>query len=201
MSQDGDNIPPPPPPPAPASAPLECRVFVKNLPRGTSESDVKDFFSKCGEVVRADIRSTDRGVHAFVDFAEKDGATEAVKLTGQEMNGNVLTVEPKNPPSERKCFSCGKEGHAAARCPNGRGGKTCFRCGKVGHISRDCSSQGKRDRSPPRRYDDSRDRRRDDSRDRRRRDDSRDRRRDDSRDRRRDDSRERRRDDSRDRRR
>jgi len=62
--------------------------------------------------------------------------------------------------SKIKCYKCGKEGHVAAKCPDGGGGKTggrkgdgkhggkvkdlskvkCYKCGKFGHVAAQCRS-------------------------------------------------------------
>ena len=187
------------------------KVYVRSLPQTVTEEELKEFFSRAGEVVDSIVRESRNGKYAFVGFDKEEDFEEALKLDGSELNGTTIEVQKKGAggASDKKCFCCGQVGHISSRCPNGGkdGQRTCYKCGKRGHISRDCRG-GDRRRSRSidnrRRRDDSRDRRhrRDDSRDRR--DDSRDkrRRRDDSRDkrRRRDDSRDRR-DDSRDKRR
>lgn len=43
------------------------------------------------------------------------------------------------PPSESRCFQCGKAGHVTMRCPTGE----CGRCGGKGHFMRNCNNTRK----------------------------------------------------------
>lgn len=193
------------------------KIHVRNIPIGTTEVELRDHFSRAGEIVDFILKPADAThMWAFIGFSNAADFQVALEMNNQEFKESILEVTPKTQPpprerriDERRCFRCNKTGHISTKCPNGNDRK-CFKCGRTGHVAHSCPDGGRRARSRSydrdrsrsrdrRRREDSRDRRRDDSRDRRRRDDSRDRRRDDSRDRRRDDRRDdRRRDDRRD---
>ena len=193
------------------------KIHVRNIPIGTSEVELRDHFSRAGEIVDFILKPADAThMWAFIGFSNAADFQVALEMNNQEFKESILEVTPKTQPpprerrvDDRRCFRCNKTGHISTKCPTGVERK-CFKCGRAGHMAHACPDGGRRARSRSndrdrsrsrdrrRRREDSRDRRRDDSRDRRRRDDSRDRRRDDSRDRRRRDDRDdRRRDDRR----
>lgn len=133
----------------------EFKVCVRKLPPSPSESDIKDFFTRAGEVIDIFVKEGRDGWFAFVGFNNQSDLEEALKLHGREFQGCTLEVERKQ---VKNCFNCGKEGHVSARCPR-QGDRVCFKCQRSGHVSRDCPGERRRDsRSPPRRRRDSRDR-------------------------------------------
>jgi nucleolin len=148
----------------------ECKVCVKGFPPGSSEQDIKEFFTTAGEVIDVFVREGRDGWFAFVGYNTEAERDAAMALNGREFQGEALTVEQKQ---IKKCFKCGKDGHVSAKCPRGDD-RVCFKCNRSGHVSRDCPNgdgDRRRERSPARR-DRSRDRSRS-RRDRSRRDRSR----------------------------
>lgn len=73
------------------------RVFVGNLPFTATEDQLRDLFSKHGEVVSASIvtdkfTNRSRGF-AFVEMAADEAATAAIAaLNGYDLDGRPLTV-------------------------------------------------------------------------------------------------------------
>lgn len=50
---------------------------------------------------------------------------------------------------QRRCYSCRKYGHYAAKCPDEKDDtehnqRRCYRCRKYGHLAADCTEQTKR---------------------------------------------------------
>ena len=131
----------------------ECKVCVKKFPPGTSETDLKDFFSSAGEVIDIFVREGRDGWFAFVGYNNEKDTAEALKLDGREFQGAALQVEAKQ---IKKCFKCGRDGHVSAKCPRGDD-RVCFNCDRPGHVSRDCPRAAgdkrddrRRERSPRR---------------------------------------------------
>lgn len=76
---------------------MSKRVFVGNLPFNATEDQLRDLFSRHGEVISASI-VTDKFTHrsrgfAFVEMAGNEAATAAIAaLNGFELEGRPLTV-------------------------------------------------------------------------------------------------------------
>lgn len=93
----------------------ENKVFVGNLAFKTNESEVRDFFSSCGEIVdcvipvgREDKRP--RGF-AFVTFETAEGAEKAInELNGQELGGRQLKVNKAESKSDSRSGGGGRPG-------------------------------------------------------------------------------------------
>ncbi|KAH6899626.1 hypothetical protein B0T10DRAFT_618 [Thelonectria olida] len=72
-------------------------VYVGNLDRGVSESEVRDAFSKYGTVTRVNIPQSTSGRakgFAFIDFATKEEAEKAVsELNNVKFHSQILKVE------------------------------------------------------------------------------------------------------------
>lgn len=66
---------------------------------------------------------------------------ERVDKTGQNkqsVNEGQFSGESNRGWEERRCYKCGKMGHAARFC---KGQSKCFKCGGLGHISKNCQGQ------------------------------------------------------------
>lgn len=70
---------------------MSHRVFVGKLaPDSVTEADLNEAFSKYGEVVKIDIKTT----YAFVFYEHADECDAAIKyLDGQNVNGNLIIVQ------------------------------------------------------------------------------------------------------------
>jgi cold-inducible RNA-binding protein len=84
------------------------KLYVGNLPYSTTDADLKDLFSKAGEVAKADIvmdklsrtpRSRGFGFVEMVNDAEADAAIDM--FNGKEIEGRTLTVNEARPKEER----------------------------------------------------------------------------------------------------
>ena len=73
------------------------RIYVGNLSFNTNETQLREAFEKCGEVVSAQI-VTDRMTgnargFGFVEMADSAGAQKAIEeLNGAELDGRALKV-------------------------------------------------------------------------------------------------------------
>eukprot|EP00758_Cryptobia_borreli_P006581 Tbor_TRINITY_DN5181_c0_g1::TRINITY_DN5181_c0_g1_i2::g.25739::m.25739 len=63
------------------------KVFVKNMNPNATEGEVRDFFSRCGEIVDLNVRNTHNGSWAFVGFSCRSDYEEALQLNGKEVLG------------------------------------------------------------------------------------------------------------------
>jgi len=82
------------------------RLFVGGLPYETTSDELKELFSKIGEVTAADVitdKFTGQGKgFAFVEFADDANADKAIKeLDGTEYNGRKIVVNEARPREER----------------------------------------------------------------------------------------------------
>jgi RNA recognition motif-containing protein len=83
----------------------ERELHVTNLPRGTSEDDVRGLFAKAGRVVSVRVPRNMAGVShgtAFVVMETKDGAQEAIRNLDKLIFANhLIKVELSKPPSHK----------------------------------------------------------------------------------------------------
>ena len=75
---------------------MENKVYVGNLPYSTTEEELQELFSSCGEVQRAQLitdRDTGRSKgFAFVTFATKEALDSALERNGEELSGRALRI-------------------------------------------------------------------------------------------------------------
>ena len=84
---------------------MSKRLYVGNLPFGTTNDELKDLFSAHGEVTSANvITDRDTGRSRGFGFVEmSDGAEAAIEqLHGFELNGRPLTVNEAKPREPRR---------------------------------------------------------------------------------------------------
>jgi len=80
-------------------------IYVGNIPRETSESDIRSAFERYGEVstvnlIKDKYTNTLKGF-GFVEMSNKTEAESAIKgLDGTMFNGRSLTVNPAKPKTE-----------------------------------------------------------------------------------------------------
>lgn len=75
------------------------KVCVRGLPPGVSEDDLKDFFSRCGEINDCFIGAS--GQFAFIGFPAQDGFEQALKRDGEKLKDTAVSVQPKMARGER----------------------------------------------------------------------------------------------------
>ncbi len=69
---------------------------MKGLSFQAYDSDIRDFFSSCGEVANVKLLTRDDGKSkglAFVRFNKKSAFNKALELSGAEHLGRSITVE------------------------------------------------------------------------------------------------------------
>ncbi|XP_013107807.1 DNA-binding protein modulo [Stomoxys calcitrans] len=70
----------------------EGRIYVKFLKRGTTEEQLKEHFSLCGNVEDVRIVNKNSITYAFVTFSAKEMANNALKLHNSVLNGSTIGV-------------------------------------------------------------------------------------------------------------
>ena len=70
-------------------------IFVGNLSFKCDSDDLKKFFASCGSVVDARIAQADGKSRGFghVEFTDKSGVENAIKLNGDDFDGRPLKVD------------------------------------------------------------------------------------------------------------
>jgi len=88
-------------------------IYVGNLPYSVTDSDLRETFSRFGEVAQVNL-ITDRFTgeskgFAFVDMTSNSQADAAIKsLNGTDMKGRNITVNQAKPKSDRSSPSRGR---------------------------------------------------------------------------------------------
>ena len=82
------------------------RLFIGGLSYTTTSEELKELFSKIGEITAADVitdKFTNQGKgFAFVEFADDANADKAIKeLNGTEFGGRKIVVNEARPREER----------------------------------------------------------------------------------------------------
>lgn len=82
------------------------KLFVGNLPYKITDADLRDMFSKAGDVSEASvIMDRDRGISkgfGFVTMSDDAEADAAVEMwNGKDIEGRALTVNEARPREER----------------------------------------------------------------------------------------------------
>ncbi len=98
---------------------MATKLFVGNLPHGTTDATLSDFVTQAGfqvssaVVIRDKMTGTPRGF-GFVELAEGEDVQRAISsLNGQALEGRSLTVNEARP--LRTGFSGGRRGEGRDR--------------------------------------------------------------------------------------
>ncbi len=94
---------------------MEKKLYVGNISYNTTEDELKELFSKCGEVLSVKI-ITDPGTgrakgFGFVEMASEEDAKKAIaELNGTMSADRTITVAEAKPqqPRERRGFGGGR---------------------------------------------------------------------------------------------
>jgi len=85
---------------------MASKLFVGSLAWTTTDDSLKDFFSKSGTVVSANVikdRETNRSKgFGFVEMSSDDEAKNAIaELNGKELDGRAIVVSEARPREDR----------------------------------------------------------------------------------------------------
>ena len=75
-------------------------IFVGNLSFKSKESDIRNFFSDCGQVLDVRIAKNEEGKmkgFAHVDFDSKEAVEKAIEKNGQSLGGRELRIDASTP--------------------------------------------------------------------------------------------------------
>ncbi|MFA5074349.1 MAG: RNA-binding protein [Nitrospirota bacterium] len=108
------------------------KLYVGNLSYTTHEEDLREAFSKIGEVLsatlivdQADGRSKGFG---FVEMATNEDADKAIAtLNGTMLMDRTITVNEARPKTERSGFGGGRGNNRGGGGGHGRGGNRSWR--------------------------------------------------------------------------
>ncbi|KKQ97753.1 MAG: hypothetical protein UT23_C0008G0026 [Candidatus Woesebacteria bacterium GW2011_GWA1_39_12] len=96
------------------------RLFIGGLSYTTTSDELRELFSKIGEVTTADVitdKFTNQGKgFAFVEFADDANADKAIKeLNGTELGGRKIVVNEARPREERSSGGNDNRGGGGSR--------------------------------------------------------------------------------------
>ena len=96
------------------------RLFIGGLSYTTTSDELRELFSKIGEVTTADVitdKFTNQGKgFAFVEFADDANADKAIKeLNGTEFGGRKIVVNEARPREERSSGGNDNRGGGGSR--------------------------------------------------------------------------------------
>lgn len=101
-------------------------VFIKNLPYGIGEREIKVKFDVFGEIKSINPKNG----FCFIEYVNESSAKDAIKeLDGKIFDGRSITVQPfevkngrpyekRGPLSDDVCKNCQEKGHWAYQCPS-----------------------------------------------------------------------------------
>nr|ARM39069.1 gag protein [Simian immunodeficiency virus] len=107
----------------------ECKAILKAMPGATLEEMLQACQGVGGPASKSRLLA-----EAMVSAMTKAGALNMVQ-------GGARGGGRRPPPSNPRCFNCGKFGHISKNCPLPKRIR-CFKCGKEGHMARQCSAPG-----------------------------------------------------------
>lgn len=73
-------------------------IFITNLDPSVTKDELQDFFSVCGDIVRATPiidPYTQKTKYAYIEFREEEAARNALRLNDRIFKGKNLEIVPK----------------------------------------------------------------------------------------------------------
>ena len=109
------------------------KVFIGNLSYKSTKENIEIFFKSCESIKLIDIAKQEDGKSkgfCFVEFETKEGANEALKLAGQELDGRNIKVRIAESKEKREFKRSYDKPEGSFR--GNRGGRGGFRGGRGG---------------------------------------------------------------------
>jgi nucleolin len=126
--------------------PTSTSVFVGNLSYNTTENALRDLFEGCGDVSNVRIAKDQDGRprgFAHIDFADNEGASNAIRKSGSDIDGRSIRVDFSNGPKSGGAGGGRSGGYNSGGRSGGYGGG---RSGGYGGGSKGGYDRGDRDR-------------------------------------------------------
>lgn len=101
-------------------------IFIKNLPYGITEREIKSKFDKYGEIKSINPKNG----FCFIEYTNEASSKEAIReMNERTFEGRAIlvkycqdkkdrTYERKGPQQDDVCKNCQEKGHWAYQCPN-----------------------------------------------------------------------------------
>ena len=116
---------------------MSTRLFLGRLPDEVTEDEIRELFSKFGEITEISLKRN----FGFLTFEEETAGEEAIKeLDGHTLGNDQIVVQVSKPKRDNDRRGGDRGGYG-----NDRGGSydsravKCYNCQKEGHKSYECS--------------------------------------------------------------
>ena len=77
------------------------KIFVENIPNASTDDEVREYFSRCGEIVDFALLTGHTSKYAFIGFGSESEFKDALKLNGDEFKGAALSIGARKPRENR----------------------------------------------------------------------------------------------------